>query len=43
MPLYLESLDLDELLDPIDDEDVTTNVVVSDVARMKPAVLAQML
>jgi hypothetical protein len=34
MPLYLESLDLDELLDPIDDEDVAALVVVSDVAGM---------
>jgi hypothetical protein len=40
MPLYLESLDLDELLDPIDDEDVAALVVVSNVAGMKPAVLA---
>jgi len=36
---YLESFDLDELFDPIDDEDVSALVVIGDVSGMKPAVL----
>ena len=37
--LYLESLDLDELLDPVDDEQVSALVVVGNVAGMEPLVL----
>ena len=37
--MYLESFDLDELLDPVHDEDVSLLVIVGNVSWMKPAIL----
>lgn len=37
--MYLESFDLDELLDPVHDEDVSLFVIVGNVSWMKPAIL----
>ena len=38
---HLESLDLDELLEAVDDEEVPGFVVVGDVARVEPALMGK--